>query len=306
MKVALVTCQAYADLDADEHLLRDALRAENIDVDAVIWNDPHVDWSKYAISVVRNTWDYHYTLQDFIQWTERAGQSTQLWNLPPLLRWNTDKKYLKHFFDCGIPIVPTAWLERGSHRHSNQQPRLDTRLHKLMMMQHWDKAVVKPTVGAGGVNTWIVDRNDDANLQESQDKLDALLDERDMMLQPFLPSVSSFGEVSLLYIDEQFSHAVVKKPAAQNFLVQEMFGGTSTPFDGPEESLRKLQAFGARVLQDLGAPTLYARVDLLFGEKGEPFLSELEIVEPSLFFRQHPPAAVLLAKAIKKRLLAKK
>jgi hypothetical protein len=43
---------------------------------------------------------------------------------------------------------------------------------------------------------------------------------------------------------------------------------------------------------------LYARVDLVEGPTGEPCLIELELIEPNLFLREHPPAAEALADAV--------
>jgi hypothetical protein len=47
---------------------------------------------------------------------------------------------------------------------------------------------------------------------------------------------------------------------------------------------------------------LYARVDVVRDESDALSLMELELVEPELFFRFHPPAADLLAAAIAKAL----
>ncbi|MGH2980761.1 MAG: hypothetical protein ACRDKV_01780 [Solirubrobacterales bacterium] len=59
------------------------------------------------------------------------------------------------------------------------------------------------------------------------------------------------------------------------------------------------------VLDDLrrrfGAPPLYARVDTLPGEDGEPVLLELEVVEPSLYLATAPESAAKLADAVLQR-----
>jgi hypothetical protein len=50
-----------------------------------------------------------------------------------------------------------------------------------------------------------------------------------------------------------------------------------------------------------GAPLLYARVDLVFTDDGEPLLLELELVEPSLFLAHGRGVAGALARAIARR-----
>ena len=59
MLIALVTYRGLPDLAADDRLLRDALLRRGAGVDAVVWDDPDVDWSRYDEIVVRSTWDYH-------------------------------------------------------------------------------------------------------------------------------------------------------------------------------------------------------------------------------------------------------
>ena len=52
------------------------------------------------------------------------------------------------------------------------------------------------------------------------------------------------------------------------------------------------------------ASPLYARVDLMRDDNEAWRLSELELVEPELWFRFCPPAADALAQAIQRRLQA--
>jgi hypothetical protein len=51
-----------------------------------------------------------------------------------------------------------------------------------------------------------------------------------------------------------------------------------------------------------GQPALYARVDVISSDDGDPLLLELELAEPSLYLQCHPPSAVHLAAAIDARL----
>ena len=115
----------------------------------------------------------------------------------------------------------------------------------------------------------------------------------DCLVQPFVPEVQDPGEWSLIFLDGVFSHAVVKRPAAGDFRVQEEFGGTRHPADAPPE----LVAQAERVLALAGERTLYARVDGVV--RGGLFqLLELELVEPSLFLDVVPAAAERFADAV--------
>ena len=48
-----------------------------------------------------------------------------------------------------------------------------------------------------------------------------------MLVQPFLPEIQSGGELSLLFFDGVFSHAVCKRPKAGDYRVQFQYGGTN-------------------------------------------------------------------------------
>jgi hypothetical protein len=41
-----------------------------------------------------------------------------------------------------------------------------------------------------------------------------------VLVQPFLPEIQSTGELSLLFFDGTFSHAVCKRPKAGDYRVQ--------------------------------------------------------------------------------------
>ena len=125
-----------------------------------------------------------------------------------------------------------------------------------------------------------------------------------MMLQPYLPSVEVSGELSLIYFDGKFSHAVRKVPVAGDYRVQDDHGAS----DHPETPNADQLALGQRCLDFLTAkkfdtaPLLYARVDLMTGPAGEDWIGELELIEPSLFFRHDAQAAGRLASALLARL----
>jgi glutathione synthase/RimK-type ligase-like ATP-grasp enzyme len=119
-----------------------------------------------------------------------------------------------------------------------------------------------------------------------------------MLLQPYLGSVETAGERSAIFIDGAFSHAVRKVPVPGDYRVQDDFGAEDRPVELTAGERRLARAAVAAAGGDL----LYARVDLLADDRGRPRLSELELVEPSLFFRHHPAAAERLAGALLRRL----
>ncbi|HEX5004926.1 MAG TPA: hypothetical protein VFV65_06405 [Gemmatimonadales bacterium] len=284
-RVALATCAALPELDAEDAPLVPALRDAGIQGVPLVWNDPGVDWSTYDAVVVRTTWDYPNKIGAFLDWIDRVGARRPLWNPAPLLRRNTDKQYLRELSERGVPIVPTRWLARGS------MPDLGG----ILAEEGWGEAVLKPVVSAGARRTRMVDAD---TLADGSAFLAEQLTQRAMMLQPYVVEVSTAGELSLLYFNGRFSHAVRKIPAAGDFRVQTEHGGRVLSVAPSEAELMA----GARVLAAMDADTLYARVDLLPTADGELRLLELEVTEPSMFLTWDPAAPRRFAEAIAARL----
>jgi glutathione synthase/RimK-type ligase-like ATP-grasp enzyme len=284
-RVALATCAALPALDVEDAPLVPALREAGIDGVPLVWNDPLVEWGSYDLVVVRTTWDYPNKIAAFLAWADRVAAMRPLWNPATMLRWNTDKQYLRELAGRGVPIVPTRWLARGSTHD----------LGAILAEEGWGEAVLKPVVSAGARRTRMVGPD---TLADGRHFLAEQLTQRAMMVQPYVPEVSTVGELSLLYFNGRFSHAVRKIPAAGDFRVQTEHGGRVV---SAAPSATELAA-GQRVLDALGSDTLYARVDLLPTDDGELRLLELEVTEPSMFLTWDAAAPGRFAAAIARRL----
>jgi glutathione synthase/RimK-type ligase-like ATP-grasp enzyme len=269
--------------DTDAHLVV-ALEQRGARVHAPRWNDPDIDWGSFDLAVVRTTWDYPEDRDGFVGWAAEVEEVTGLLNPADVLRWNTHKSYLLELEDRGAPVVPTAWLAQGD--------RVD--LTELLASRGWARAVVKPAVGAGSVGLVRVDAHE---REEGQRALDELLASGDAMVQPYLPSVETAGELSVVVLDGEVSHAVRKLPRAGDFRIQEEFGGRAhaVPLD------RETRQLAAWAVEAVGADLLYARVDLLEDEVGSHQLAELEATEPDLFLDAVPEATDRFADAILRR-----
>jgi len=277
--VAIASCSALPHLTGDDLLLRDALETHGMRPVPVIWDSEVIDWSVFDACIVRSVWDYHLKHEDFLTWADRVGNSIPVWNPTELMAWNSDKTYLRRLERDGVPTIPTQWLER----------RTKARLADILSDCGWEEAVLKPTVDLGAMNLHRVRRERDGD----QAVLENLLADHSVMVQPFLDSLQEHGETSLIYVEGELSHVVRKRPGDGDFRVQPCWGGSSCPV---EPSAAELEV-AHLVLRSLETPPLYARVDLVPGPEG-PCLIELELVDPNLFLREHPPAARLLASRI--------
>jgi O-ureido-D-serine cyclo-ligase len=154
---------------------------------------------------------------------------------------------------------------------------------------------VKPAVGADSFGTVLAAPD---TVAAAQAHADALLRERDVMIQPYLRSVEEPGERCLVHIDGRFSHAVRKR---SHFLGGRHVGPEGLSVEAAEDE----RAEAARVLRAAGAEdALYARVDLARDDAGRPCLMELELVEPTLFFSGAPGSAARMVDALESRLRA--
>jgi glutathione synthase/RimK-type ligase-like ATP-grasp enzyme len=261
--VVLVTFAGLPGGWEDDHLLAAALAQRGATVRFACWDDPSVQWSSVGVAVIRSTWDYHRRLDAFLGWADYAAAATHLVNDARTVRWNAHKGYLLELADAGVPVVPTTVVPAGTS-------------HGLGAGE-W---VVKPAVSAGAERT---------TRDATQADLDALTADTDALVQPYLAAVEA-GEVSIVCIGGEPVHAVRKIPKPGDFRTQEQHGAAVEviPVAQPHRAL------AAAALASLESAPSYARVDVVDTEEG-PLLMELELIEPSLWFREAPETADRLA-----------
>lgn len=294
MKIAVLTDRrwvhnepkdAYARTIAQEDgLIVDALRRADCQVDRLAWDDATAAWGDYDAALFRTTWDYFERFEEFSRWLESVRSQTRLINSAQLVKWNLDKHYLVDLIDAGVPTVATRIAERGEV----------ITLGDWLRKAGWPEAVLKPVVSGAGRHTYRVSL-------ENASALDGifreLLANEAMMLQPFMPEILSQGEISLMAMGSQVTHAVRKVAKPGEFRVQDDHGGTVEHCEVTEEHRRLAEI----ALKACPQRPLYARVDMVASDAGYQIM-ELELVEPELFFRLRPDSADTLAKAIVARL----
>jgi len=289
VKIALATCTELPDWEQDDRPLHAALERLDVELSQPCWEDPDVDWAAFDGVLVRTTWNYQEHIAAFEAWVERADRVTRLFNPAPVLRWNVRKTYLRDLEAAGVPVVPTVWLERGS------KADLDQALAGT-------GGFLKPVVGATARET-LRFANDEPGRAAARAHVTRLLPEEDLMLQPYLRSVETHGEVSALAVDGELTHGVRKVPVDGDYRVQDDFGAHDEPYAFEPEDLAAVERALAVVRERFGLdrPLLYARADFLRADDGRLLMNELELVEPSLFFRHGPHAAERLARALIER-----
>jgi glutathione synthase/RimK-type ligase-like ATP-grasp enzyme len=285
-RVALVTSDTFPVLYEDDLLLVAALDEIGIDSRPAIWSDASIDWLGFDALVFRSPWDYFVRLKEFRAWLDaRMASGVRMVNSREIIEWNFDKRYLQDLAAAGVSLVPTIVVPRG------ERPDISA----LARARGWEEIVVKPTISGGGYGTHRF-RLEAAD--KFRDVIGQILIDRGLLIQPFLPEIQSAGELSLLFFDGVFSHAVCKRAKHGDYRVQFQFGGTNENAEVRDEWITQARACIA------AAPGLpaYARVDGVIKD-GQFLLMELEVFEPLMFLARHPRAPGRFARAIRSRLV---
>jgi glutathione synthase/RimK-type ligase-like ATP-grasp enzyme len=259
-------CDVFAEVAAP-------LRALGLEVEGRNWIGAG-DLTGFDLVLPLFVWGYPHAhdlwLERMAEWEARQ---VRLMNPAQVLRWNSDKLYLARLEANGAPVVPTLFaavltadlMEQAARRFGT------------------DRLVAKPRISSSAWRTirW-----------SPGDPLDDGPDGA-AMVQPYLRDIEARGEASLIYFGRRFSHAVAKVPQPGDFRVQQEFDGIITAYRPSREEF----AAAERILSAVEEPLLYARVDLVRGPNGEPWLIELELVEPDLYLRHDGEAGGRFAAA---------
>ena len=286
-RIALATCADFPDLDVEGPLLKEALSELGLHAEPAIWTDPDLAWSSYDAVVVRSTWDYSPRRDEYLEWADRVAAVTRLANPADVLRWNTDKTYLRGLAEAGLPVVQTTWLYPGDAFAAPTE----------------GEYVVKPAVSAGSkdTNRYVAGEHDALATDHATGLLYA---GRVVMVQPYLDQVDTAGETAMLFFAGEFSHAIRKAPLLEPAM--EFATGAFKPEQiQPREPSAAERDAAERVLDTVAElrrwprrGLTYARVDLIPGAVAAPTLLELELTEPSMFLDLDPKSPGRFAAAI--------
>jgi glutathione synthase/RimK-type ligase-like ATP-grasp enzyme len=293
VRVAIATFSAMPEQFTDDLRIVEALAERGAEAACVAWDDPEAGWGSYAAVVIRSTWDYARRRDQFVRWCDSVGAG--LHNSAPLVRWNSDKRYLGDLAAAGIAVVETVFVGPG-----DPLPELA------------GEVVVKPNVSAGG--------RDSGRFGPAAHELAVELIEsirasgRIAMVQPYQRTVDSRGETAVLCIDGEPVHTLRKRavlrpdevaPVRDDALgaAEVMYDpGLVVPGEADDQELELAREIVAEVTRRFDYLPLYARVDMIRDADGEPLLLELEAIEPNFYLDQVPATTAIVADAIVNRL----
>ena len=291
--ITLLTCRTYYKPDnvtpyiqnilLEQELLKSAFEAQGLKVDITYWDNPTYEWQETKSVLFRTIWDYFERFNEFWEWLEQVKTKTRLINSYELIKWNIDKHYLKDISSWGIETVPTYFADKGCNM----------KLHEIAKRNQWKDLVIKPAISASAFKTYKILANE---IQVNEKLFNSLVQERNMLVQPYFETITQLGEASLMVFDGKFTHAILKKAQPGDFRVQDDFGGTVHNYIPTKAEIN----FAEKVFETCKTKPVYGRVDIVWDNDKNFYLSELEIIEPELWIRNYPKCAERIAEAVDK------
>ena len=291
--ITLLTCRTYYKPDnvtpyiqnilLEQELLKSAFEAQGLKVDIAYWDNPTYEWQETKSVFFRTIWDYVESFDEFWEWLEQVKTKTRLINSYELIKWNIDKHYLKDLSSWGIETVPTYFADKGCNM----------KLHEIAKRNQWKDLVIKPAISASAFKTYKILANE---IQANEKLFNSLVQERNMLVQPYFETITQLGEASLMVFDGKFTHAILKKAQPGDFRVQDDFGGTVHNYIPTKAEIN----FAEKVFETCKTKPVYGRVDIVWDNDKNFYLSELEIIEPELWIRNYPKCAERIAEAVDK------
>ena len=255
------------------NVYREALAGIEVEIFDQPWSEPVA--RDYDLIVPLVAWGYHNDPEGFRAAMLRLrDDGRRVFNPPDIVAWNVDKRYLRDLAEAGVRIIPTLFVERLTIE-AIQAARAD----------FGQALVIKPVISAGAKDTLVWK---DAGMPalagagdgEHHAPVAKTAPSGPAMIQPFMASIQSEGEWSLLYFAGAFSHAVLKTPKAGDFRSQPDYDAHIRVEAPPAEALALAEGCVAFIGADR---LLYARVDMVRDDQGRFCLMELELIEPDLY-----------------------
>lgn len=285
MKICFLSTDNLDGYIFDDDLAIEPLRRLGWEVSTISWR-AKIDWNDFAAVIIRTTWDYQDSPNEFLRALRKIDESKALLqNSLRTVEWNLSKEYLRDLENKGVKIVPTIWGEKKPTEND-----FDSWLEHFQT----DEIIIKPIISATAQDTFRL-KKFDQNLAE-------VFKARKYLVQPFMPNIVSEGEFSLFYFGGIFSHTILKTPKEKDFRVQEEHGGIITAVSPPEKLLKTAE----KVLNLIEPIPLYARIDFVRDEQDDFCLMELELIEPALYLRMDENAPQFFAETIDKWLRRKR
>ena len=266
----------------EDRLVIEGLEKLNLRTIKKDWNDTNFNWSSTKSAIFRSTWDYFDQFSNFRNWLDLVKDQCYLINPYQQINWNLDKHYLIDLQKLDLPIVESVFVSKKTNLN----------LETISKSKNWKDIVIKPTISGAARHTYLLKNDEIKNFQEKWLSLTSM---EDFMVQEFQNNILSSGEIAVMLFGGKYSHSVLKKAKKGDFRVQDDFGGSVEKINPSLEIIQLAE----KTIKSLKTIPIYARVDIIFDNNNRPVISELELIEPELWFRFKEDSAYKLAEIVK-------
>ena len=283
-KCALLTISDLSNFQSYDDLLVEPLIDLGWECEFVPWDSSSINWDDFDAVIIRSTWDYQQKEKLFFNILKSIETSTAiLYNSLDAVKWNINKRYLLDLKEKNISIIPTKLYNKFDFET----------VSRLFSFFNKNRLIIKPCVSANADDTFILEHS---KMKSLKPVLENTFYQKDFLIQPFIESIKSEGEYSLIYFGNTLSHVLLKTPKSGDFRVQEEHGGILSAIKKPEDLLIK---FGNKVIRSIPYQCLYSRIDIVRNNDNY-FLMEVELIEPSLYFNMDAKSPQLFAEFFNK------
>jgi len=265
----------------EDNIAKEALERKGLKVTRTNWDNSDFDWNETEFAIFRTTWDYFNRFEEFSEWLNKTSKKTIFINPIETILWNIDKHYLLDLKEKGVNIPETIFIESGDKRD----------LKEIINQSGWADCILKPCISGAARHTYKLNKD---NVSEHETIYKELISKESVMLQEFQYNILTKGELTFVMFGGKFAHAVLKKAKLGDFRVQDDFGGSVENYYASADEIK----FAEDVIAHCNPLPAYGRVDAIFDNDNKLAVSELELIEPELWFRYCPSSADIFADAV--------
>lgn len=283
-RLAFITSEEDPILIQDDQLAIEPLQKNGYQVKPLVWDHSAEKMEQFDALIFRSCWNYHQKFETFVNWLQKVKDSQiPVFNPIDISKWNLNKKYLLELAQKGVLIPKTLWFTKGT---SFKSADVSSKLENLT----GDQIVIRPATSLSGYDTYLVSRSDNEKIEKIWQSMPS---DRDIIVQEYIPEITTEGETSLMFFNGEFSHAIRKTPAPNEFRIHAEHGGKRFAVKPSLELISEAK----EILAAIENPLLFARVDVIHRPQGA-VLIELEIIDPMLFLGYSEGAPERFARAI--------
>lgn len=275
MKKIAIVSSLYKCNEVEEDIwIKDKLIELGYKVDIIPWEDKKINWSKYDLIIIKSTWKYNKKINEFINWLDKIKKYNVI-NSINLINENLYKdKQISKLDKANLPHINTLV---GTNI-------FDTTIKMLYYKIKYGKVVIKPSISAGGDNTFLYITKGKENYNNTCNFIDAIknirnilkIEKEKILIQEYIDEITN-GEISLVFVNGEYQYALEKHPKVFHNRI---------PTDIKRSVNKDIIEFGKKAISKLKYDnTLFARIDLVVKDN-KPIIMEIEVIEPYLYMKK--------------------